>query len=128
MGSNFTCMFLMMIPINSESLMKFGELWKNVENLIIFLGPAVSTFFCEKFNFSEWAGISLACFWWWFQYVLQVWWNNEFWKKWWNFMIFSSAVTVRIFLWKNWLLLNRLKFHMHVFWWWFQYVLQVRWN
>ena len=31
MGSNFTCMFLMMIQINSASLMKFGELWKNVE-------------------------------------------------------------------------------------------------
>ena len=31
MGSNFTCMFLMMIQICSASLMKFGELWKNVE-------------------------------------------------------------------------------------------------
>ena len=30
-GSNFTCMFLMMIQINSANLMKFGELWKNVE-------------------------------------------------------------------------------------------------
>ena len=30
-GWNFTCMFLMMIPICSASLMKFGELWKNVE-------------------------------------------------------------------------------------------------
>ena len=99
-GSNFTYMFLMMIPICSASLMKFGKLWKNVENmdisragtvgiflwnkltslnglkfhmhvsdddsnkfckfdeiwwllkkcwnLIIFLGPAVSVFFCEK--------------------------------------------------------------------------------
>ena len=100
MGSNFTCMFMMMIQIFSASLMKFGKLWKNVENmdisragtggiflwnkltslnglkfhmhvsdddsnkfcefdeiwwllkkcwnLIIFLGPAVSVFFCEK--------------------------------------------------------------------------------
>ena len=31
MGSNFTCMFLMMIQINSASLMKFGDFWKNVE-------------------------------------------------------------------------------------------------
>ena len=31
MGSNFTCMFLMMIQICSASLMKFGELWKKVE-------------------------------------------------------------------------------------------------
>ena len=30
-GSNFTCMFLMRIPICSASLMKFDELWKNVE-------------------------------------------------------------------------------------------------
>ena len=30
-GWNFTCMFLMMNPICSASLMKFGELWKNVE-------------------------------------------------------------------------------------------------
>ena len=31
MGSKFTCMFQMMIQINTASLMKFGELWKNVE-------------------------------------------------------------------------------------------------
>ena len=100
MCSNFTCMFLMMIQICFASLIKFGELWKNVEiswysragtvsiflwnkstslyglifhmhvsdddsnmfckfdeiwwllkkcwNLIIFLGPALSVFFCEK--------------------------------------------------------------------------------
>ena len=47
MGSNFTCMFLMMIPINSASLMKFGELWKNVEISWYFKGPALSAFFYE---------------------------------------------------------------------------------
>ena len=31
MGSNFTCMFLMMIQICFVSLIKVGELWKNVE-------------------------------------------------------------------------------------------------
>ena len=31
MGSNFTCLFLMMIQICSASLRKFGEFWKNVE-------------------------------------------------------------------------------------------------
>ena len=31
MGSYFTCMFLMMIQINSASLMKYGDFWKNVE-------------------------------------------------------------------------------------------------
>ena len=41
MGSNFACMFLMVIPINSASLMKFGELWKNVEISWYFEGPAV---------------------------------------------------------------------------------------
>ena len=48
MGSNFTCMFLMMIPINSASLMKFCEHWINVEIFMIFLGPALSAFFYEK--------------------------------------------------------------------------------
>ena len=45
MVSNFACMFLMMIPINSASLMKFGELWKNVEISWYFEGPALSAFF-----------------------------------------------------------------------------------
>ena len=48
MGSNFACMFLMMIPINSASLMKFGEFWKNVEISWYFEGPAVYAFLYEK--------------------------------------------------------------------------------
>ena len=51
MGSNFTCMFLMMIPINSASLMKFGELWKNVEISWYFKGPAF--FKISFFNISN---------------------------------------------------------------------------
>ena len=62
MGSNFTCIFLMMIPINSASLMKFGELWKSVENHDISRACTV-----KRNSFSEWAQISHACFWWWFQ-------------------------------------------------------------
>ena len=112
MGSNFTYMFLMMIPICSASLMKFGKLWKNVKNmdisragtvgiflwnkltslnglkfhmhvsdddsnkfckfdeiwwllkkcwnLIIFLGPAVSVFFCEISKLL-WMGSNFTC-------------------------------------------------------------------
>ena len=48
MGSNFTCMFLMMIQICSASLRKFGEFWKKCWNFMIFLGPVLSAFFCEK--------------------------------------------------------------------------------
>ena len=69
---------------DSYKFCKFDEIWwtlKKCWNLIIFLGPALSAFFCEKFNFSEWAGISLACFWWWFQYVLQIWWNKVNFEK-----------------------------------------------
>ena len=114
MGSNFTCMFLMIIPINSESLMKFGELWKNLEISWYFEGPALSAFFCEKFNFSEWAQISHACFWWWFQYVLQVWWNLVNHEKMLKFHDICRAGTVGIFLWKHLTSLNGLEFHMHV--------------
>ena len=46
-GSNFTCMFLMMIPICSASFMKFDEIWKNVEISWYFKGPALSAFFNE---------------------------------------------------------------------------------
>ena len=74
-GSNFTCMFLMMIPICSASLMKFGELWKNLKFHDMIKGRHCQHFSVKKFNFSEKAQISHACFWWWFQYVLQVWWN-----------------------------------------------------
>ena len=63
---------------DSNKFCKFNEIWwllKKCWSLIIFVGPALSVFFCEKFNFSEKAQISHSCFWWWFQYLLQVLWN-----------------------------------------------------
>ena len=47
MGWNFTCMFLMMIPINSASLMKLGEFWKKNVEISYFKGSALSAFFLE---------------------------------------------------------------------------------
>ena len=58
MGSNFTCMFLMMIQICSASLMKFGELWN--WNFMIFLGPALSAFFYE-ISLLLWMGSNFTC-------------------------------------------------------------------
>ena len=113
-GSNFTCMFLMMITICSASLMKFGELWKNGEISWYYKGPHCRHFSVKKFNFSEKAQISHACFWWWLQYVLQVWWNLVNLKKMLKFYYISRAGAVTIFLWKNLTSLNGLKFHMHV--------------
>ena len=162
MGSNFTYMFLMMIPICSASLMKFGKLWKNVENmdisragtvgiflwnkltslnglkfhmhvsdddsnkffkfdeiwwllkkcwnLIILLGRQCRYFSVKKINFSEKAQISHACFWWWFQYVLQVLWNLIKFEK----MLKFHDISKGIFLWNKSTSLNGLKFHMHV--------------
>ena len=60
------------------------------------------------------AGISHACFWWWFQYVLQVWWNLVNFEKMLKFDNISRAGTVGIFLWKNLTSLNGLEFHLHV--------------
>ena len=60
MGSYFTCMFLMMIQINSASLMKFGEIWKNVEISWYFKGPALSAFFYEISQLL-WKGSNLTC-------------------------------------------------------------------
>ena len=102
-GSNFTCMFPMIIPINPASLMKVGEICKKCWNFIIFLGLTLSAFFFElKYNFSEKAQISHACFWWLFQYVLQVLWKILCTlKKMLKFNDISRAGTVGIFLWKN---------------------------
>ena len=59
-GSNFTCMFLMMIQICSASLMKFGELWKNVEISWYYKGPALSAFFYEISQLL-WKGSNFTC-------------------------------------------------------------------
>ena len=63
---------------DSNKFCKFDEIWwtlKKCWNLTIFLGRHCWNFSVKKFNFSEKAQISHACFWWWFKYVLQVWWN-----------------------------------------------------
>ena len=96
---------------------------------MIFLGPALSAFFCEKYNFSERAQISHACFWWWFKYVLQVWWNLVNFEKMLKFHDISKGRHCQHFLWNKSTSLKRLKFHMHVsdddsn-----KYILQVWWN
>ena len=112
----------MMIPICSASLMKFGELWKNLKFHDIIKGRHCRHFSVKKFNFSEKAQISHACFWWWFQYVLQVWWNLVNFEK---MLKFHYICQVSIFLWKNLTSLNGLKYDMHVYdddsvWWNFE--------
>ena len=102
---------------DSNMFCKFDEIWwtlKKCWNLIIFLGPALSAFFCEKMNFSELAGISHACFWWWFQYVLQVWWNLVNFEKMLKFHDNLKGRQCMHFSMKNWTSLNWLEFHMHV--------------
>ena len=59
-GSNFTSMFLMMIPICSASSMKFDKLWKNVEISWYFKGPALSAFFYEISQLL-WMGSNFTC-------------------------------------------------------------------
>ena len=62
---------------DSNMFCKFDESWwtlKKCWNFMIFLGPA-------RQHFSEWAGISHACFWWWNLESLmkagELWKNNE---------------------------------------------------
>ena len=99
--------------VNFEKMLKFHDISKGRHCQQFSL--KFRHFSVKKSNFSEWAGISLACFWWWFQYVLQVWWNKvNLKKKMVKFHDISRAGTVRIFLWKKLTSLNRLKFHMHV--------------
>ena len=62
MASNFPCMFEMLIPINSASLMKFGELSETVK-----IASYSDGIFHRKFNFSAMGKISYACFRFWFQ-------------------------------------------------------------
>ena len=52
-GLNFTCMFLMMIPICSASLVKFGELLKIMKFHDIIKVRHCQHFSGKKFNFSE---------------------------------------------------------------------------
>ena len=64
---------------DSNMLYKFEEIRWILKKMLKFhdisKGRHCRHFSLEKVYFSEWAQISHACFWWWFQYVLQVWWN-----------------------------------------------------
>ena len=97
---------------------KFDEIWRILKKMLkfhnIIKGWHCWHFSVKKFNFSEWAQISHACFWWWFQCILQVWWNLVNFEKMLEFHDISRAGAVTIFLWKNLTSLKRLKFHMHV--------------
>ena len=100
-GSNFTCMFLMMIQICSASLMKFDELWKNAEISWYFKGPALSAFFYERSQLLR-MGSNFTCM---FLMMIQICSASlrkfgEFWKKMLKFHDISRAGTVSIFLWK----------------------------
>ena len=115
MGSNFTCMFLMMIPINSASLMKFCEHWINkcwnfhisrACTVSIFLWKNITSLKGLKFHMHVSDDDSNE-----FCKFDEIWWTL---KKCWNFMIFQRAGTVSIFLWNKFTSLNGLKFHMHV--------------
>ena len=77
--------------VNFEKMLKFHDIIK---------GRHCRHFSVKKFDFSEKAQISHACFWWWLQYVLQVWWNLVNFKKMLKFYYISRAFTVTIFLWK----------------------------
>ena len=137
-GSNFTYMFLMMIPICSASLMKFGKLWKNVENMDISRAGTVGIFLWNKLtslnglkfhmHVSDDDSNKFCTFdeiWWLLKKcwnliiflgpaVSVFWWNLVTFEKMLKFNHISRAGTVGIFLWKNLTSLKRLKFHMHV--------------
>ena len=121
MGSNFTCMFLMMIPIYSASLMKVWwnfrvNIWKNkcwnfhdisrACTVSIFLWKNITSLNGLKFHMHVSDDDSNE-----FCKFDEIWWTL---KKCWNFMIFQRAGTVSIFLWNKFTSLNGLKFHMHV--------------
>ena len=112
-------MFLMMIPINSASLMKFWWTLKKCWNFMIFQRACtVGIFLCNKstslngLNFHM--HVSDDDLNWNFKYVLQVWWNLVNFEKMLKFHDISRAGTVGIFLWNKYTSLNGLKFHMHV--------------
>ena len=118
----------MMIPICSASLMKFGELWKNLKFHDIIKGWHCQHFSVKKFNFSEKAQISHACFWWWFQYVLQVWWNLVNFEKMLKFHDIIKGRHCHHFSVKKFNFSEKAQISHACFWWCIQYVLQVWWN
>ena len=129
MGSNFTCMFLMMMSnkctaaekynfwmkfdVNSASLMKFlnNKCWNFHDisracTVSIFLWKNITSLKGLKFHMHVSDDDSNE-----FCKFDEIWWTL---KKCWNFMIFQRAGTVSIFLWNKFTSLNGLKFHMHV--------------
>ena len=91
--------------VNFEKMLKFHDISR---------AGTVGTFLWKKLTSLKKAQISHACFWWWFQYVLQVWWNLVNFEKILKFHDISKGGTVGFFLWNKSTSLNGLKFHMHV--------------
>ena len=129
MGSNFTCMFLMMIPINSASLMKFGEHLKKCWNFHDISRACTVSIFLWK-NITSLNGLE-------FHMHVSDDDSNKFCKfdeilwtldKCWNFHDISRVCTVSIFLWKKYNFSEGSQISRACFWWWFKYVLQVWWN
>ena len=114
-GSNFTCMFLMMIPICSASFMKFDEIWKKCWNFMIFQRAGTVGIFLWnkstslnrlKFNMHVSDDDSNK-----FCKFVESWWTL---KKMLKFHDISRAGTVSIFLWNKSTSLNGLIVHRHV--------------
>ena len=108
---------------------KFYEIWWILKTMVklhnIIKGRHCHHFSVKKFNFSEWAQISHACFWWWFQYVLQVWWNLVNFEKKLKFHDIIKGRHCRHFSVKKFNFSEKAQISHACFWWWFQYVLQV---
>ena len=97
MGSYFTCMFLMMIQINSASLMKFGDFWKMFKfnhisragTVGIFLWKNLTSLKRLKFHMHVSDDDSNM-----FCKFDEIWWTL---KKCWNFMIFIGPALLTFF-------------------------------
>ena len=112
-GSNFTCMFLMMIQICYVCLMKVGEHWKTLKFHDISRASTVSIFY--EISHLFWMGSNFTCM---FLKMIQICSENLMnlvnFEKMIKFHDISRAGTVGIFLWNKLTFLNGLKFHMHV--------------
>ena len=103
-GSNFTCMFMMMIPICSASLMKFDELWKKCWNFIFQRAGTVGIFPWNKstslngLKFYMHVSDDDSNMFWKFDEIL---WTLD---KCWNFMIFLEPAPLAFFYEISWLL------------------------
>ena len=116
-ASNFTYIFLEVIPINSISFMNFGELWEMSKFHPFSKVRALSAFFCQKLKLLQTAP-NFTCM---FLEVIPI--NSvsfmnfgELWfhPKCQNFILFLRSGAVGIFLSKIETSPNCFKFHMHV--------------